>query len=162
MSVALVAVAFDLRTRRIPNYVTLSAAALALVAATATEGLSGLGSAALGWFVGALVFFPFFALGGMGAGDVKLMAALGAWLGPLNALWLAIFSSIAGGVAAVVVSFSAGYLQQALANVWLMLMHWRVAGAGPVPGMTLRDTRGPRLPYAVPIAIGVLCKLWLR
>jgi prepilin peptidase CpaA len=162
MIVALAAVGFDLRTRRIPNVLTFGAAAAALAAGAAGAGVGGLGTAVLGWLVGAVVFFPFFALGGMGAGDVKLMAALGAWLGPVDAVWLAIFSSMAGGVVAVAVSVSRGYLQQALANVWLMLTHWRVAGAGAVPGMTLRDTRGPRLAYAVPIAIGVLCTLWIR
>jgi hypothetical protein len=43
-----------------------------------------------------------------------------------------------------------------------MLMHWRVAGLRPVPGLTLRDGHAPRLAYAVPIALGVLCTLWLR
>jgi prepilin peptidase CpaA len=162
MAVALVAVVFDLRTRRIPNYLTIGTAAVALAVSGFAEGTTGLAGAGLGWLVGAIVFFPFFALGGMGAGDVKLMAALGALLGPINAIWLAIFSSIAGGVVAVLVSMSRGYLQQALANVWLMLLHWRVAGAGAVPGMTLRDTRGPRLAYAIPIAIGVVCTIWTR
>jgi prepilin peptidase CpaA len=96
----------------------------------------------------------------MGAGDVKLLAALGAWLGPLEAVWLAIFASIAGGVMAVVISLYHGYLRQAGSNIWFMLMHWRAAGVQPIPGLTLRDARAPRLPYAVPIAIGLVCTLW--
>jgi prepilin peptidase CpaA len=98
----------------------------------------------------------------MGAGDVKLVAALGAWLGPVKVIWLAIFTSMAGGAIALVVSLSHGYLRQAMANVWLMLMHWRVAGPTPVAGLTLQDSRAPRLAYAIPIAIGVMCTLWLR
>jgi prepilin peptidase CpaA len=162
IAVALTAVAFDVRTRRIPNYLTLGAAGAALVYGFASGGFAGLGHPALGWLLGGVIFFPFFALGGMGAGDVKLLAALGAWLGPAEAAWLALFASIAGGAVAVFVSLSHGYLRQALVNVWLMLMHWRIAGPRPMPGLTLRDAGAPRLAYAIPIAIGVLCTLWRR
>jgi prepilin peptidase CpaA len=113
-----------------------------------------------GWLAGAALFFPLFALGGMGAGDVKLLAALGAWLGPVDAVWMAIFASIAGGLIAVVVSMYHGYLRTAGTNIWFMLMHWRASGIQPVAGLTLRDARAPRLAYAVPIAIGLVCTLW--
>lgn len=162
LAVALAAVVTDLRARRIPNVLTLGAAAAAWIFAAATGGLSALGTSFLGWLVGALLFFPLFALRGMGAGDVKLVAALGAWMGPLQALWLGIFASVAGGIIALAVSFAHGYLRQAVSNVWLMLLHWRIAGPGPVAGLTLQDSRAPRLAYAVPIAIGVVCTLWLR
>jgi len=72
----------DLRTRRIPNVLTFSAAAGALLFHLATGGWSAAGSSLAGLFLGALLFFPMFALRGMGAGDVKLLAAIGAWLGP--------------------------------------------------------------------------------
>jgi len=162
LGVALIAVAFDLRTRRIPNWLTFGAAAAALFYGLLAAGPGGLGQSALGWLVGALLFFPLFALRGMGAGDVKLIAALGAWLGPIQAIWLALFASIAGGVVAIIVAVSTGYLRQAFSNVWLMLLHWRVAGPRPVPGLTLQDGRAPRLAFAVPIAIGLVCTLWQR
>ena len=158
--VAFVAMIWDVRTRRIPNALTLGAAVAAIAFGAVSDGVWGLGMSAAGWLVGAALFLPFFALGGMGAGDVKLLAALGAWLGPADAVWLAIFASIAGGVLAAIVSVYHGYLRQAGTNVWLMLMQWRAVGPGPVPGMTLRDTRGPRLAYAVPIAAGLVCTLW--
>ena len=50
-----------------------------------------------GWMLGAALFFPVFALRGMGAGDVKLLAAVGAWLGPLQVVCVALVTSIAGG-----------------------------------------------------------------
>ena len=53
-----------------------------------------------GWMLGAALFFPMFALRGMGAGDVKLLAAVGAWLGPLPVVSVALITAIAGGVAA--------------------------------------------------------------
>ena len=139
--VALVAVVFDVRTRRIPNWLTFGAA-LAASASTrrSTAGLPGVGIAAAGWLAGAALFFPFFALGGMGAGDVKLLAALGAWLGPAESVWLAIFAAMAGGVLGLVVALARGYLRTAISNLWLMLMHWRTQGLEPVPGLTLKDT----------------------
>src|SRR5262245_22884844 len=96
--VAVAAAVCDVRSRRIPNVLTFGAAATALIFGLATTGLSGLGLSAAGWLVGAALFFPFFVLGGMGAGDVKLLAALGAWIGPAVVVWLAIFTAMAGGV----------------------------------------------------------------
>jgi len=158
--VATLAVAWDLRTRRIPNALTFGAAGAALAYAFFTGGPAAVLPALGGWLLGAAIFFPLFALGGMGAGDVKLLAALGAWLGPIEAVWLAIFASMAGGVLAVIVSAYHGYLRQAGSNIWLMLTHWRAAGIQPVAGLTLHDARGPRLAYAVPIAIGLVGTLW--
>ena len=157
-----IAVAFDVHTRRIPNLLNFGAAAAALCFAFLDTGFDGTTRALGGWFVGATLFFPFFALGGMGAGDVKLLAALSAWLGPRDAVYLAVFASMAGGVTALFVALMRGYARQALSNIWLMLMHWRVVGPRPVPGLTLRDGRAPRLAYAIPIAVGVLCTLWLH
>jgi prepilin peptidase CpaA len=158
--VACMAVICDVRTRRIPNKLTFGAAAAGLAYGLWVGGLGGFGTAGLAWLIGAALFFPFFALGGMGAGDVKLLAALAAWLGPLDTIYLAIFASLAGGVFAVVVSIARGYGRQAFSNIWLMLMHWRLVGLKPVPGLTLKDTRAPRLAYAIPIAAGALCTLW--
>jgi prepilin peptidase CpaA len=160
LAVAFLAMVYDVRARRIPNLLTFGAAAAALLFGTISGGVAGLGQAGAGWLVGAVLFFPMFALGGMGAGDVKLLAALAAWLGPAEAVWLAIFASMAGGVAAVVVAAGHGYLRRALSNVWLMLTHWRIVGMRPVPGLTLRDGGSPRLAYAIPIAVGVVCTLW--
>ena len=162
LAIALVAVVFDVRSGRIPNVVTFGGAFAAVVYAVAFGGFGGVTEAAVAWLIGAALFFPFFALGGMGAGDVKLLAALAAWLGPSEAVWLAVFASIAGGVLGVIVAISRCYLRQALTNVWLMLTHWRVMGVRPIEGLTLRDTKAPRLAYAIPIAIGVLCTLWRR
>jgi prepilin peptidase CpaA len=156
------AVTFDVRARRIPNALTVGAAAAAAGFGFFVAGLAGLAAALTAWLLAAALFFPFFALGGMGAGDVKLLAAIAAWLGPLDAIYLAFFSSLAGGVAALVLAVTRGYGRQAVSNIWLMLAHWRVVGLRPVPGLTLADSRAPRLAYAVPIAAGALCTLWLQ
>ncbi|HLN88162.1 MAG TPA: hypothetical protein VK200_16910, partial [Candidatus Limnocylindrales bacterium] len=91
-----------------------------------------------------------------------LVGALGAWLGPVDTFWLAMYTGISGAVAALVVSAWHGYLSTALRNVWLLLAHWRVNGLRPVPELTLETSRGPRLAYAVPILVGTVVMLWLR
>jgi prepilin peptidase CpaA len=108
-----------------------------------------------------VLFLPLFALGGMGAGDVKLLAAFGAWLGPMGALWTALWASLAGGVFALVVAAWRGYLADALRNVVVIVGVWRAAGPSQVPGLTLADAGGPRLAYAVPIGVGAVVALWL-
>jgi prepilin peptidase CpaA len=160
--VAVAAAICDVRTRRIPNVLTFGAAGLALLYALASHGATGLGLAVAGWLTGAALFFPFFALGGMGAGDVKLLAALAAWLGPLDAVWLAVFAAMAGGVFGVAVALAHGYLRQAFANVWLMFVHWRFFGLRSIAGFTLQDSQAPRLAYAIPILVGAVCTLWRR
>ncbi len=95
---ALVACAFDLRTRRIPNALTFGAALAGLIFHRVMSGTGR--SAARGRRMvrrPVLLFMPFFALRGMGGGDVKLLAALGAWLGPQETLWVAVYTGIAGG-----------------------------------------------------------------
>src|SRR5215207_7552353 len=149
-----VACVADLRTRRIPNLLTMSAAGGALLFHLFTGGWAAAGWSLAGLFLGALLFFPMFALRGMGAGDVKLLAAVGAWLGPGQVAIVALATSIAGGVIAVVVALAYGYLRKALLNLYLMLAHWRIAGVQPLPAITLEQASGPRLAYAFPIAIG--------
>jgi prepilin peptidase CpaA len=152
----------DLRTRRIPNALTFSAAAAALIFHFIAGGWQAAGQSLVGLFVGGLLFLPMFALRGMGAGDVKLLAAVGAWLGPIQVVIAAVATSLAGGVLAIVVAIAYGYLRRALANLYLLLTHWRVAGVQPLPAVTLDQSKGPRLAYAVPIAIGTVVTIWLN
>ena len=162
LAVAVAACITDVRTRRIPNVLTVGAAIAALGVGATTGGFTGATTAVSGWLVGAAVFFIPFALRGLGAGDVKLMAALGAWLGPADALWLAVHTALAGGIVALAVAFAHGYLRAALSNVGLLLTHWRVRGLRALPEITLEGSAGPRLAYAVPIFCGLVMTLWLR
>ena len=86
----------------------------------------------------------------MGGGDVKLMAALGAWLGWSPVLWTALYAAVAGGVMALGVGLAHGYLRQAFSNIGGLFLFWWVQGVRPVPALTLEHGRGPRLPYALP------------
>jgi prepilin peptidase CpaA len=152
----------DVRSRRIPNLLTFGGAAAGLLFHAIYPGSAGLMSAVEGWLIGAAFFFIPFALGGLGAGDVKLLAALGAWLGPAEIIRAGVYAALAGGVLALVVALGRGYLRKALSNIWLLLCHWSVAGVRPVPEVSLEGNTGPRLAYAIPIFVGLVVTAWLH
>jgi prepilin peptidase CpaA len=77
-------------------------------------------------------------------------------------VWVALFAALAGGPLALLVAASHGYLRRAFTNLWGLLMYWRVAGLEPHPALTLESGGAPRLPYALPIAAGLVMTLWLR
>jgi prepilin peptidase CpaA len=160
LAIGCVACVTDIQSRRIPNWLTFGAAAAGLVFYTATRAGGGLLFATSGWFVGALIMFVPFALRGLGGGDVKLVAALGAWLGPANVIWLALYAGVAGGVMAVVVAAYHGYLRTALRNIWFLLQHWTVNGVRPLDDVSLEGSSGPRLAYALPIFAGLVLATW--
>ena len=151
---------FDLRTRRIPNWLTFPAAAAGLVAATVAHGGHGTVASAGGFLVGLALFFPLFLLKGLGAGDVKLMGALGAWLGTSVVFGVAFYTALAGGLLALGLIAAHGYGRQAVRNMRLLLTHWRVFGIRPLDSLTLETSAGPKLPYALPIAAGVALAFW--
>jgi len=141
---------------------TLGATAVAIALQGVTGGWSTLASSALGFVVGLALFFPLYALGGMGAGDVKLLGAIGAWLGPAGAVWTGLYGAVAGGIMALIVALSRGYTSTAMRNLGKILRVWSTAGVRPVEGLTLQNTASPKLPYALPLAAGALVTLWMN
>lgn len=102
LTIGLVALASvcDLRTREIPDSISIGLLGVGLIGLV--TGLSGLTplDVCLGFVVGLAATLPWFYLGGVGGGDVKLLAALGTILGPLGLLWALLWTAIAGGVLA--------------------------------------------------------------
>lgn len=103
-ALVLIAATTDVLWFRVPNAITLPAIAAGLVAAGWSGGWSGLGAGLAGFAAGLLVLAFFFALGGVGAGDVKLFAAIGAWLGPAAMLQVFAASALLAGVYALALS----------------------------------------------------------
>jgi prepilin peptidase CpaA len=162
VAIAVTACVTDLRSRRIPNVLTFGGALAALVYHTATAGSAGLLASVAGWGLGVVVFLLPFALGGLGGGDIKLLAALGAWLGPALTMWMAMYTGVAGGVLALIVACTRGYLGQAFANIQSLLTHRSVAAIRAVNAASLADRRGRGLAYAPPIFVGTVVTLWLH
>jgi prepilin peptidase CpaA len=156
-SVALAAVAagclaatvIDVRTRRIPNVLTAAMAGAGL--GLAAFGLSGLSVSAsmVGLAVGLALMMPGHLLGATGAGDVKLMAAVGAIVGPVLVVSAFVFSAIAGGVLAVAVAIRRKRLAATLAGTGRML-------AGPTGARqeVQAATAANRFAYGPAIAAG--------
>ncbi len=99
-----VAAVVDLRTRRIPNVLTAAMACTGVALAAAGISSIPLWASALGLAIGLALMMPGHLLGATGAGDVKLMAAIGAIVGPATVVWAFLFTAIAGGVLAVVIA----------------------------------------------------------
>lgn len=153
----IVATVVDLRTRRIPNVLTgaMAGAGLAL-AAFGVAGLS-VGAAVLGCLVGLVLMLPGHALGATGAGDVKLMAAVGSLLGPLTVVNAVLFTAVAGGVLAVVVAIQRKRLGTTLAGTGRM-----IAAPADVKQEIASGVPASRFAYGPAIAAGSLIAALLQ
>jgi prepilin peptidase CpaA len=100
-----IAVLSDMRERRIPNQLVVTGLLLGLVGHTWLAGAGGIMVAVSGSLVGLLCLLPFYISGGLGAGDVKLMAMCGAFLGPLQVVVASVASLVVGGVVGLVLAF---------------------------------------------------------
>jgi prepilin peptidase CpaA len=145
----------DIKTNRIPNYLTLGTALTGLAYQLAFHGWSGLLHGLLGMVLGfAFLIFPY-VWGGMGAGDVKALAALGAWLGPGRTLFLCCYMGMAGGLLALGVLWWKGLLWIKIRQAWTFLLNWilnRPLGGNATPVITAK-TGG--IPYGVAIFLGM-------
>lgn len=148
----------DLATRRIPNRLLLAglAGALLLHLLSANPGASLLtGLAGMG--VSFAVFLPFYLLRGMAAGDVKMIAVVGAFIGPGEAFEIAVLTWCVGGVIALCVVLMNGRLRLAFANIRYLLSGLMV----PSTNMTqtpLQQSAGS-IPYGLAIAVGTIIVL---
>src|SRR5438309_8848697 len=118
IAVLAVASAADLRARRIPNALTFPAAALGLVLHAAFFGLDGLRESGQGLGLGLAMLFPLFVLRWMGAGDVKLMAAIGALKGPEFVFYACLWAAVFGGAFAIVGLVRSGRLVLAVQHLY--------------------------------------------
>src|SRR5260370_7534780 len=129
----------DVRTRRIPNWLTGSLVLGGLVFNGWRGGIVGVGLAVAGAALGLAILLPFHAVRAIGAGDVKLLAGLGAVLGPQVLVSVAIYGAIAGGLLSAVLLAREGRLLSALHEI--LISH-----PPPTPAATTPPSRVPTSP----------------
>lgn len=159
----LIMAGYDLRSRRIPNFLTFGGAALGILWQTAVWGWQGLGLSFLGLLTGLILLLPPYLLGGMGAGDVKALAALGAWLGPRLCLVVFCYMGLAGGLLSLMVLIWRRLLSNYLRRGWQLLLGFILLKGqqGWLGQLSLPAQTTAGVPYGVAIAAGMIAlSLW--
>jgi prepilin peptidase CpaA len=144
--VVVVASLTDLWSRKVPNWLVLPFLSAGVAIGTWRGGWHGLGQSLGGLAAGALVFGFFSWMGGMGMGDVKLLAATG----------------IAGGIMALAWAACGGFLGDLFANVGSLVLNLKERGMRPHPVLVLNNPAAHKMPYAPAIAIGTLASFFAR
>ena len=166
MLLLVVAAVIDYRSHRIPNWLALCGALYGLIYNTWMPAWpQGSGLVALaGLGLGLVLFLPLYLLRAMGAGDVKLLAMAGAFLGPDDIVRAALASLLAGGALAIVFVLMRGAALRMLQNLmWTLRLGLFNAMNGSAPSLRIApETSVGKLPYGVAIALGTIGYLMLR
>jgi prepilin peptidase CpaA len=143
---------------KVPNWVTFPMIIAGWTYAGSCSGWSGLGASMAGTALGLGLLLPAYAIGGMGAGDVKLLAGVGAWIGVNDTLWAFAISALVGGLIAVVMVACRKkwkhHQQQFVAIVDEIFLVRDPARLSALAAE--RKSRMMLLPYGIPIAIGTI------
>jgi len=162
---SVVAAILDLQRHRIPNWLTYPGIVLGFVLRGVLFGWKGLLGALAGCLLAGGIIFVFYAVRAMGAGDVKLLAAIGALVGPREAGGVLLATAIFGGVLAVIYALYRGRLVGTLKNVGSVLRFHASAGLHAHPEINLDNAAALRMPYGLAIALGTLymfTSVWWR
>ena len=163
----LLAVSYDIKTRLIPNKIVFSGSLIGIAFNTLinpgtglfSESFGGLGilMSIAGLAIGLIIMLPFYALHVMGAGDAKLMAMIGAFIGPLPIIKVALLSMVAGGLLALIVALWKGVFKQVLANLHHIFMQSLIRTlSGEGVRISAPEVPTVKLAYAIAIATGTV------
>lgn len=152
LAVVCVATVADLRSRRIPNWLVFPFFGAGVVANCVLSGWHGLGHSLEGAGLGLLLYGILFFLGGMGAGDVKLCAAIGAWIGPMQLIYALVFTGLAGGLMALAWAVWGGFLGELFQHTGDLAFGTKQDRGEAV----LTNPKRRKMPYAPAIAIGTV------
>ena len=163
LCIVLIIAAFnDLKYQKIPNLLNFSVAIVALIFHTIFFGLEGLLFSGAGLLLGTAIFLPFYAFGGMGAGDAKLMGAVGAVVGMKGVFISAVLTAIYGGIYALLLLLI--YRQYGLSifsRAWAVLKTFILTRQYVPMSSTNPVKKKPRLCYGLAIALGTVTYLLL-
>lgn len=158
--VLIVSVLTDLRSRKILNIITFPTIVGGLLFHSFISGVDGFLFSGAGFLVGmGLLFIPFL-LGGLGAGDVKLLGAVGAWMGTSFVLYTGIYAAIIGGLFALFILFKRKQLGFTVKTMLFSLVFLR--GTRGSLELFNDKTSTVSIPYAIPIALGAFCSFLLE
>ncbi len=154
--VLVVAAISDLRNRRIPNWLVFPFLVAGIAVSSATGGWIGLGHSILGVLLAGILLGFFYWLGGMGMGDVKLCAAIGAWVGPSQLLVALVVMGISGGLMAVIWALRGGFFKESLNGTGDLIFGIGKRGLKPHPTLVLENAAARKMPYTPAIAVGAI------
>jgi prepilin peptidase CpaA len=155
-AVAVVAAITDVRDRRIPNRITYPAMIAGLALQIASSGWHGIVQSLAGGLLFGGVFFLFYMVRAMGAGDVKLAAALGCIIGPASSWQVMFFTAVAGGALAIIVMVVTGRVLRTLRSTLAVVGFHALHGLRTHPVVNLDNPSAVRLPYGLAFAAGTL------
>ncbi len=156
-----VATITDLHSRRIPNWLVFPYWLAGIIVQGVLFGWHGIGQSLAGAGLAIGIFGGLFLLGGMGAGDVKLCAAVGAWIGPAQMVFALIFTALAGGVIVMIWAAMGGFLLDLFKGTGDLMAGWK-SGTLRDPEATIENPRRRKMPYAPAIAIGTIFSFFVR
>lgn len=151
-----VALFTDIRSQKIPNWLTFTTILLALSQHVLYNGIQGLFFSLKGLGVGAAVPLVFYAAGKMGAGDVKLLGAVGAVLGPVGALNALLWTAVAGGIYALAVFSFRSSARTGLLRRYLLMLRVFITTRELTYIPPPKDQESVKLCYGIAIATGTL------
>ena len=151
-----IATVTDVRSRRIPDWLVFPFLILGMAVSCLMNGWSGLAQSTAGLLLGATLMGLFYFAGGMGMGDVKLCAAIGAWIGARQLVFALVFMGLAGGVMAFTWAASGGFLKEVLDGTGDLIAGVKERGLRRHPTLVLTNPRARKMPYAPAIAIGTI------
>ena len=146
----------DLHSRRIPNWLVLPFMIAGICVSGWLHGWDGIRHSLSGLALGAALFGLLYWLGGMGMGDLKLCAAIGAWVGPQQLILALVLTSMAGGLMALCWAAAGGFLGELFQGTGDLLFGFGKRGLRPDPRHTLSNPSARKMPYAPAIAIGTI------
>ncbi|MHB1856556.1 MAG: A24 family peptidase [Acidobacteriaceae bacterium] len=152
----------DLRSCRIPNWLVLPFLVAGVGVSGWMQGWHGVGQSFLGIGLGALVLGFLCWMGGMGMGDMKLCAAVGAWIGPAQLMVALVVMAMAGGIMALCWAIGGGFVGELLDGAGDLIFGLRKRGLRPHPELILDNPLTRKMPYAPAIAIGTLISFFSR
>lgn len=150
------AVVSDVLSHRLPNHYLLLGLSLAVALQVSSAGWLGVMNSGAGLLAGFAVFLPFYLRQGMAAGDVKLMAVVGAFLGGNAALWASAYSLMAGSILGLIYLLYRGHLGRFVVRYWAIF-----ALRSHIPAED-DDAARHRFPYALAIAAGAMASLYWK